>query len=481
MKLNTAQLLSVASLPAIALAHGPNGALHHRQVLAASSPPASSSATHTGSSSAPAGNPTSVSTSLLPTPTGPTPSFTLLSTNPTAVPLSSIVVNAPSAPTSALPTPFPPGSKPSGIPNAPGLPDISSLNPANYPALDKPPPTDSPEVQAWIQEVQNSGVQIPGFAPTVAGGCPANPAAVADTSRCWWTCGGCTGPQDITTCPSKFTWGVTYDDGPAPYTPDLLSYLDQVDIKATFFTVGSRDISYPGLLQEEYLKGHQVAVHTWSHPALTTLTNEEIIAELGWSRKVIKDILGVTPSMMRPPYGDIDNRVRAICKAMNLVPVMWTRISPVATFDTDDFDIHGGLTNVQQVLANWENILGNVSTINTGFIVLEHDLFQQTVEVATGYILPDALAHQPKFTIEPVVNCLGLSDGDAYLETNDNKTNPLPLSATSAPTGTAGAPGSTQSGSGNSGSSKSNGAIGVVANAGALVAAAMFGIATAFF
>jgi hypothetical protein len=63
--------------------------------------------------------------------------------------------------------------------------------------------------------------------------------------------------------------------------------------------------------------------------------------------------------------------------------------------------------------------------MNTGFIVLEHDLFQQTVEVATGYILPDALSHP--FTIEPVVKCLGLQPGDAYIETNDNSTNPLPL------------------------------------------------------
>jgi peptidoglycan/xylan/chitin deacetylase (PgdA/CDA1 family) len=51
---------------------------------------------------------------------------------------------------------------------------------------------------------------------------------------------------------------------------------------------------------------HQIAVHTWSHTSLTTQTNEEIIAELGWSKKVIKDVLGVTPNTMRPPYGDIE-------------------------------------------------------------------------------------------------------------------------------------------------------------------------------
>jgi hypothetical protein len=95
-----------------------------------------------------------------------------------------------------------------------------------------------------------------------------------------------------------------------------------------------------------------------------------------------------------------------------------------------DFDIHGGLTNVQQVLFNWENIMTSALTIDTGFIVLEHDLFQQTVEVATGYILPDALARKPAFNITPVINCLNRPLSEAYVETNDNKTNPLPVTCT---------------------------------------------------
>lgn len=207
---------------------------------------------------------------------------------------------------------------------------------------------------------------------------------------------------------------------------------------------------------------HQIAVHTWSHTPLTTQTNEEIIAELGWSKKVIKDVLGVTPNMMRPPYGDIDDRVRAISIAMGLTPVIWTRISPTATFDTADFNIKGGLVSVEQVLSNWENIIGNATTMSNGFIVLEHDLFEQAVEVATGYILPDALAHQPPFTIQPVISCLNKPMTDAYIETNDNKTNP-PLTAGSAVTTlSSGAPGSAQA----TGSAKSAASDPVRLNAG---------------
>jgi len=469
MKFAAAGILSVASLPILALAHANNAnPFHHHAARAgsssapssaASSPPASSGAPPASSGAPGATSP------AVPAPSGPLPSVSLLSTNPTALPLSAIVATAPTATTQALPTAAAAGSKPSQISNAPGIPDISKLSPASYPALDKPPPTDSPEVQQWIQDVKNSGVSIPGFSPTQAGGCPANPDALSDDSeRCWWTCGGCTRATDITTCPDKMTWGLTYDDGPAPYTPDLLDYLKQQNLTSTFFVVGSRVISYPALLQEQYMAGHQIAVHTWSHPSLTTLSNEEIIAEFGWTKKVIKDVLGVTPNMMRPPFGDIDDRVRAISKAMGLTPVMWTRISPMATFDTDDFNIHGGTTTVQQVLLNWEDILGNATSIDTGFIVLEHDLFQQTVEVATGYILPDALAHQPSFKIEPVISCLNLPLGDSYIETNDNSTNPPPVSASVAPSASAGAPGSAQASGGADAKGNSGGAIGAGAN-----------------
>lgn len=173
--------------------------------------------------------------------------------------------------------------------------------------MDKAPPTDSTQVQTWIQQVTNSGISIPNISVTVgAAACSANPAAAADSSRCWWTCGGCTRDTDITTCPDQLTWGLTYDDGPAFYTPNLLQYLDANNLKTTFFTIGSRILEEPHTLQVEYMTGHQIGVHTWSHPPLTTLTNEEIIAELGWTKQIIKDITGVTPNTFRPPYGDIE-------------------------------------------------------------------------------------------------------------------------------------------------------------------------------
>lgn len=87
-----------------------------------------------------------------------------------------------------------------------------------------------------------------------------------------------------------------------------------------------------------------------------------------------------------------------------------------------DFDIQNGAFTVEGVLQSWEFILGNASQLDTGFIALQHDLYQQSVEVATGYILPDAIAQN--FDIGPVISCLNQPLENSYIETNDNSTNP---------------------------------------------------------
>jgi peptidoglycan/xylan/chitin deacetylase (PgdA/CDA1 family) len=56
---------------------------------------------------------------------------------------------------------------------------------------------------------------------------------------------------------------------------------------------------------------------------MTALTNEQAFAELYYSRKIIKDILGVTPLCWRPPFGDVDNRIRTIAASLNLTTIVW--------------------------------------------------------------------------------------------------------------------------------------------------------------
>jgi hypothetical protein len=41
-------------------------------------------------------------------------------------------------------------------------------------------------------------------------------------------------------------------------------------LPATFFVVGSRVIERPAVLVEEYMGGHEISVHTWSHQVSIT-------------------------------------------------------------------------------------------------------------------------------------------------------------------------------------------------------------------
>jgi len=286
---------------------------------------------------------------------------------------------------------------------------------------------DSPEVEAWLEELV--GHDIPDIPPTADGTCGGDPAAANEAAaRGWWTCGGHVRDTDITSCPEKDTWGVSFDDGPSGYTQYLLDFLLEKDLKATFFVIGSRVIERPALLVEEYMQGHEISVHTWSHSKpLTSLTTEQVVAELGWTRHAIKSVLGVTPTTMRPPWGDIDDRVRAISLAMGMVPIMWTRTPDNGVFDTNDWHVAGGHATGAESFKTFETIVKNAtSDMETGFIVLQHDLYEVAVDLAVGYTLPFALDYDPELTLEPIGQCLGKPARDMYLESNSNKTFPYP-------------------------------------------------------
>jgi peptidoglycan/xylan/chitin deacetylase (PgdA/CDA1 family) len=204
----------------------------------------------------------------------------------------------------------------------------------------------------------------------------------------------------------------------------LLKYLTDKKLLATFFVVGSRVIERPTMLIQQYMTGHEISVHTWSHRPLTSLTTDEIVAELGWTRKAIKEVLGVTPTTMRPPYGDIDDRVRAISLAMGLQPIIWTRTPATGQFDTNDWMVAGGLVSGAQSFQTFQAILTNATQIDTGFIVLQHDLYDITVELATDFTLDAALANNPPLTLKPIGQCLKYPASNLYLESTTNASFP---------------------------------------------------------
>lgn len=181
--------------------------------------------------------------------------------------------------------------------------------------------------------------------------------------------------------------------------------------------VGGQVVSFPDHTLRAYKAGHELAMHTWSHNYMTTLTNEQIVAELKWNELAIKEVTGVSPKFFRPPYGDIDNRVRDVARALGFIPVIWTH-------DTNDWAHANDPKGHPQswVTGNVTQWAKEASSATHGGISLEHDLYKETVDVGIK-IIPTL---QEVYKLVPSGECNGVSP---Y---KDNATVPVPSAASSA-------------------------------------------------
>ncbi|KAG0210651.1 chitin deacetylase [Mortierella sp. GBA30] len=277
-----------------------------------------------------------------------------------------------------------------------GITTVTAFSVSNYPAPKRIPSIYTPQVQQWLKEIDlTDAPDIPlrvGRPPA----CDVPPLPAA--SDCDWSCTQCA-EKDIIDCGIPNTWGVTFDDGPTNSTPPLLDFLKANKLPATFFVMGSNVIQNPDVLKREVDEGHHLASHTWSHHALTTLSNEEIVAEMKWTEQAVFDITGLKMKYMRPPYGDINNRVRFVLHKLGYIPVDWS-----AGFDTQDWDFKRLGETV--IVSTFTATLANYTASNKtkGFYCLEHDLNDETVGIAQK-LLPAGQAHKINFAT--VATCEG--------------------------------------------------------------------------
>ncbi|KAL2918363.1 chitin deacetylase [Polyrhizophydium stewartii] len=208
-----------------------------------------------------------------------------------------------------------------------------------------------------------------------------------------------TGPTsaDIRACASADDWAFSYDDGPSSNTPLLLDELKKRNIKATFFVVGFNTIQNPAIVRRAYAEGHTIGIHTWSHPHLTQLTNAEILSEILYTARAIKQTIGVTPRLVRPPYGDHDSRVRAVINRLGMTAALWN-------VDTKDGDGRDSAAKAGAYIAQQAN------STRIGAVSLQHDLFDYQV-AQDPQALDAVVAH--KFNIKRIVDCVNF---EAYSE-----------------------------------------------------------------
>ena len=96
---------------------------------------------------------------------------------------------------------------------------------------------------------------------------------------------------------------ISFDDGPDPqWTPKILDILKEAEVKASFFLVGSNIESHPEIVRRILAEGHEIGIHTYSHPNLATVSHERAFLECNATERLIETITGRSTLLFRPPY-----------------------------------------------------------------------------------------------------------------------------------------------------------------------------------
>lgn len=157
---------------------------------------------------------------------------------------------------------------------------------------------------------------------------------------------------------------LTFDDGPNnKYTPQILDILKQYNIKGTFFVLGEQVKEHPAMLKRILEEGHEIGNHSFSHPQLKRLSDEDVRRELVSTQDEIRKAIGRTPTLLRPPYGAYRDASVALFEEMGLHVILWS-------VDTNDWRRKGDAI-VRTVSRDTKN----------GSIILFHDRKAETVRV----------------------------------------------------------------------------------------------------
>ena len=152
---------------------------------------------------------------------------------------------------------------------------------------------------------------------------------------------------------------LTFDDGPSPRnTPQILDILADYDVPGTFFLLGQEVEDHPWLVERIAREGHEIGNHSYTHRNFTTLDWAEVKeAEITRTGELIEDITGEYPRLIRPPYGDINDRQLELFSRESYQIVNWS-------VDVGDYE----LENQPELLLARAQL-----QLHGGAIVLMHD------------------------------------------------------------------------------------------------------------
>ena len=117
---------------------------------------------------------------------------------------------------------------------------------------------------------------------------------------------------------------LTLDDGPSPdATPRTLDLLDELDMRATFFVLGSQAEAHPELIGEILRRGHGVGSHGYVH-------EHHLLHSPAWIRRDLDrsvaalEALGCRPRWYRPTYGQLTARTILEARRNDMEVVLWS-------------------------------------------------------------------------------------------------------------------------------------------------------------
>jgi peptidoglycan-N-acetylmuramic acid deacetylase len=119
---------------------------------------------------------------------------------------------------------------------------------------------------------------------------------------------------------------MTFDNGyENGYTEKILNVLKEEKVPAAFFVTGHYLNSAPDLVKRMVDEGHLVGNHSWSHPDLTTVTDEKLRKELDLVKEKTAEITKQkTMSYVRPPRGVFSERTIKVAKDAGYTHVLWS-------------------------------------------------------------------------------------------------------------------------------------------------------------
>lgn len=117
---------------------------------------------------------------------------------------------------------------------------------------------------------------------------------------------------------------LSFDDGPhETYTDEILDILAEYGVKATFFMIGKNAKEHPDTVRRVIAEGHEVGNHTYSHKKASTLDGKQLTEEIEAAQSLFVNEFGVTPTLFRPPTGDVDTAAAKLVTDLGYTCVLW--------------------------------------------------------------------------------------------------------------------------------------------------------------